>query len=82
MHRDVWLNMQNNWNDFYWLTGETPTSLQVLVDQLLHRNIFHNALGCRCALNYRNQVRLCHFYGVCICSIGNLFIFCYWDRRY
>ena len=58
MHRDVWINMQNNWDDFYWLTGETPISLQVLVHQIEPRNIIHNNLGCREALNFRNQVSL------------------------
>ena len=56
MHRDVWRNMQHNWDDFYWLTGETPITLQVLVNQIEHRNIFNNPLGRPGALDFRNQV--------------------------
>ena len=54
--RDVWTVLAQNWTFFYWLTGETPQSLAMLVRSL--QNNFHhfNRLGRNSALDFRNQV--------------------------
>ena len=31
---NVWLNLEQNWNDFFWLTGETPDTLNNLAQEL------------------------------------------------
>ena len=43
-NKDVWKNLETNWNDFYWLTGETPHTLAALVMDL-ERNfqVFHES---------------------------------------
>ena len=52
--------MQSNWDHFYWLTGEVPSSFNSLLQQL--RRIYHQRPGGKCcALDLRNQVkRLIH----------------------
>ena len=54
--KDVWINMSQNWLDFFWLSGKTPQTLGELVDQIEHRyiHLFNNCRGCK--LNIRNQV--------------------------
>ena len=37
--QDLWSMLERNWNDFYWLTGETPNTLHELMTEL--KNIFH-----------------------------------------
>ena len=55
--RDVWSRLQNNWIYFYWLTGETPQTLSIIVRKL-QNNIWHfNNLGRNSALDLRNQVK-------------------------
>ena len=60
-YMDFWNNLEQNWTDFFWLTGETPQSLQLLVNSLhtirygiIGRRI---RLGRRPALSFRNQVK-------------------------
>ena len=54
--RDVWVNLERNWIDFFWLTGETPPTLNDLVLKLERR--FHPFVhcGCRNLLDFKNQV--------------------------
>ena len=56
MANDVWVNLSRNWIDFFWLTGETPTTLGALVNDLENEFIPHRPPGRNCALNHRNQV--------------------------
>ena len=55
---DVWLNLQLNWKDFFWLTGETPTTLAILANEVQQEfEPFH----CRQregSLDFKNQVML------------------------
>ena len=55
---DIWLHLQRNWLYFFWLIGETPGTLQVLVNRLEH--IFQPQVprGRRQCLNFRNQVSM------------------------
>ena len=48
--------MQQNWSDFYWLTGETPITLHVLCEMLKNHFVHHRNLGRRRRINFRNQV--------------------------
>ena len=52
---DVWANLQNNRTDSFWLTGETPDTLNVLVRKLenIYRNIFRIRKG---VLDFRKKV--------------------------
>ena len=34
---DVWNNLSRNWNHFYWLTGENPDTLNIVVQRLRAR---------------------------------------------
>ena len=45
-----------NWLHFFWLTGETPPSLQILVNRMeqIYRNLVNN--GRPEILSFRNQV--------------------------
>ena len=56
MHSDVWTNLEQNWNDFFWLTGETPHTLQLLVQQLepIYRQYYPRRRTS--LLSFRNQV--------------------------
>ena len=58
---DCWNNLARNWTDFFWLTGETPDTLNLLV-QLVRANLRNVRgrnfrRGRRPALTFRNQVR-------------------------
>ena len=56
MAQDVWGSLETNWNNFFWLTGETPITLSILVNQLYGHfiHVFH--YGHRSKLDFRNQV--------------------------
>ena len=34
--RDVWAYLERNWVFFFWLTGEIPPTLQLVVDGIQH----------------------------------------------
>ena len=57
---DFWNNLERNWTDFFWLTGDTPETLSILVQQLNNysRNIRPrlSTKGRKTRLNFRNQV--------------------------
>ena len=56
-YSDVWHNLSSNWSHFYWLTGETLDTLQLLVDRL--RTTFRiNPIHRNSKLSLRNQVLL------------------------
>ena len=52
----MWLNLQQNWNHFYWLTGETPQTMQILVNAIDRKFFVHRHYGRNCSLDLRNQV--------------------------
>ena len=58
--RDVWTKLQRNWIHFYWLTGETPHTLQILVHDIENRFRPHIGPGRHSVLDFRNQVRIAH----------------------
>ena len=53
---DVWLNILRNWNHFFWLTGEFPDTLQLVVSKIERRFFHHYPRGRRASLSVRNQV--------------------------
>ena len=53
---DVWANLEQNWMNFFWLTGETPQTLAILVHVLSHIHLQQNHTGRPPALDFRNQV--------------------------
>ena len=55
---DVWNNLQRNWNHFFLLTGETPHSLQILVDVLDRTYFWHRHYGRNSCLDLKNQVKI------------------------
>ena len=60
--RDFWNNLERNWTDFFWLTGETPDTLSLLVNDIycFRRRIIGRwyKKGRRTSLTFRNQVLL------------------------
>ena len=54
--QNLWNFLDRNWIHFFWLTGETPDTLNILVECL--RNIYYvqNHLGRPPAIDFRNQV--------------------------
>ena len=56
-HHDVWRTLSQNWNHFYWLTGETPDTLNIIV-QGLRSNFFRLHQHRNNALNLHNKVLL------------------------
>ena len=59
---DVWNELEINWNNFYWLTGEVPPTLERLCEELV---MF---FGCKImqgkyTLSFRNQVSI----NLCVC---------------
>ena len=54
---DVWSDLRKNWNHFYWLTGETPVSMDILL-QGLTDSYFRNHENRNNSLNLRNQILL------------------------
>ena len=55
---DVWRKLSTNWDHFFWLTGETPDTLDVIIDRLHHRMNIHRRCGRISFMSTRNQVRL------------------------
>ena len=62
---DMWMILSNNWDNFYWLTGEIPPTLTLLVEEI--ENIFdtRRTSGRNGALNFRNQVCTNKLTGYC-----------------
>ena len=56
-HVDLWNHLEHNWDSFFWLTGEVPPSLMIVVNDI--EPLFHqrlNACGRKPKLSLRNQV--------------------------
>ena len=53
---DVWIVLEKNWKDFYWLTGETPETLRILVQRMSTRFRYVRQMGRRSALDFPNKV--------------------------
>ena len=55
-NKDLWTMLENNWNHFFWLTGETPVTLLNLVNTV-QRTFYPNTdRGRKKVLNFQNQV--------------------------
>ena len=53
---DMWDFLERNWTHFYWLMGEIPPSLQMIVNQL-NEKFGRRQRGHNCIISFRNQVR-------------------------
>ena len=53
---DLWGILETNWTHFFWLTGETPATLQIIVNRI--QTLFRQQvnLGRPQILDFRNQV--------------------------
>ena len=56
-HHDFWTYLETNWDNFYWLTGELPFTLQSLVQKLNEIRPI-SVRGRKPCLSFRNQVLL------------------------
>ena len=56
---DVWQQLEQNWDSFYWLTGEIPPSIAMIISDIepLFRR-YVNRFGRTPKLNLRNQVKI------------------------
>ena len=54
--RDVWEVLQTNWSNFFWLTGDTPRTLQVIVNGIEQIYLPQRSMGRPSILTFRNQV--------------------------
>ena len=57
-HIDLRKELINNWNHFYWLTGEVPPTFNLLLDEIA-TNLPRKCVGQNPVLNIENQVRSC-----------------------
>ena len=53
---DVWNKLSHNWDHFSWLTGETPDTLNILIDRLKARINLCRKRGRLSPISTRNQV--------------------------
>ena len=54
--RDLWQQLQKNWTFFFWLTGESPPTFQLMVDEI-EREFSPNVHNGRPPiLDFQNQV--------------------------
>ena len=54
-HHDMWEQLQNNWNHFFWLTGEIPPTFTKLVERIQQLVTVHRR-GRKLILDLKNQV--------------------------
>ena len=52
---DMWARLEHNWSHFYWLTGEIPPTLNLIVGRLETR-FRRRQRGPKCKLTFLNQV--------------------------
>ena len=52
----MWQQLENNWVNFFWLTGETPSTLAIIVNRIANINNPFVARGRPLCLDLRNQV--------------------------
>ena len=55
-NRDVWINLEQNWSHFFWLTGETPQTLEILINRVESKFLNCRNSGPDSNLNLRNKV--------------------------
>ena len=53
----MWNILEQNWNDFYWLTGEIPPSLNYLVEEI-ENDIHMLRMGRNHILDFKKQVTI------------------------
>ena len=53
---DVWAKLQENWTHFFWLTGETPDTLNILVERICIKFMTFKSYGPNGILDLKNQV--------------------------
>ena len=70
---DLWAILEQNWINFFWLTGEIPQTLAILVQRLIHLFINQTHQGRATVIDFRNQV---------IFSIEPLFSFLVWGKNF
>ena len=60
--RDFWNNLEQNWTDFFWLTGDTPHTLDLLVQSIRQTRLTAPRNRRRCGrkkiLSLRNEVNI------------------------
>ena len=54
--RDVWATLERNWSFFFWLTGETPPTLQLIVDRIQLNLLPQMHRGHAPLIDFRKQV--------------------------
>ena len=54
--RDIWMQLERNWLHFFWLTGEIPSTLQIVVNRIENLFMPNIARGRNQCINFRNQV--------------------------
>ena len=59
---DVWRSLETNWTMFFWLTGEIPPTLQLLVDEIRRGYFPEVTRGRAQVIDFRNQVSLSYKY--------------------
>ena len=64
MARDLWTKLQRNWKFFFWLTGEFPPTLQLIVDGIQNEFMPNVNRGRPQILDLRNQVSHEHLFHV------------------
>ena len=52
----MWDYLEQNWTNFYWLTGETPPSLQSIVHAVQREYLPNVDRGRAQIIDFRNQV--------------------------
>ena len=52
---DMWQRLEQNWKNFFWLTGEIPASLNLIVEAV-NSKMNCTIFGCKEKLSLRNQV--------------------------
>ena len=55
-NRDVWINLEQNWSHCFWLTGETPQTLEILINRVESKFLNCCNSGPDSNLNLRNKV--------------------------
>ena len=71
VRQDVWMNLSANSNHFFWLTGEVPQTLIMIVNKLQNRFQLHRQLGRRSGIDLRNQVLdILHLFIMLILYVG------------
>ena len=67
---DMWSLLERNWDNFYWLTGEIPPTLNYLVEEIEDKvNLLHT--GRNPVISFRNQVKW-HFKRKYHCHVNDV----------